>query len=167
MIRVAPALAVALTFALVACNKPEAQGPVSGTTVTAESVAADAETLVATFNAHDAKRAVAFDAQDYVGIFHGGPNTVGPAADLAGMQQELKDPLAKWEIAGGKATVSSSGEIGIYEALYTFTMTDPATGRPSHEHGNWIAIFKRQSDGTMKLWRSIGSDVPGEEAAAK
>ena len=164
MSRAAPSIAVALALALAGCNKPSAQGPAFGTTATAKSVAADAEAVVAAYNAHDAERAVAFDAPDYVGIFHGGPNTVSPAADLAGMKQQLKDPLAKWEIAGGKATVPQSGDIGIYEASYTLTMTNPATGSPINEHGNWIAIFKRQPDGTMKLWRSIGSDVPSKEA---
>ena len=162
MNRAAPTLAVALTLALAGCNKPPSEPA-----ATPGSVAADAKAIVAAYNAHDAERAVAFDAPDYVGIFHGAPNTAGPAADLTGMRQQLKDPLAKWDSAGGTATVSQSGDIGIYEAPYTFTVTNPATGEPVNEPGNWIAIFKRQPDGTMKLWRSIGSDVPRKEAGTK
>jgi hypothetical protein len=30
----------------------------------------------------------------------------------------------------------------------------------TRETGTWIAIFKRQEDGSMKLWRSIASDTP-------
>ena len=39
-------------------------------------------------------------------------------------------------------------------------------GAATRETGNWIAIFKRQADGKLKLWRSIGSDLPAAEAPA-
>ena len=70
-----------------------------------------------------------------------------------------------WQIGEGKVTVSRSGDLGIFEAPYSFTITTPQGG-VSTEAGNWIAIFKRGDDGKLKLWRSIGSDTPQPKPGA-
>ena len=61
-------------------------------------------------------------------------------------------------------TVAKADDLAVFEAPYTFTVTD-AKGVSTRESGNWIAIFKRQKDGTLKLWRSIGSDTPAAKPA--
>jgi ketosteroid isomerase-like protein len=151
-------LAALLVLALAGCNRQP------DTSSVAEQVRKDALALVATYNAQDAHAAAAYDAPDYVGIFHGTPNTNGPAADEAGMKAGMAAAKVHWDIGEPKVTVSRAGDLGIFEAPYTFTITTP-NGAASHENGNWIAIFKRQDDGSMKLWRSIGSDTPPQAAA--
>jgi len=125
---------------------------------TAEVVQA-AQTLVNDYNAGNAAAAAAQDAPDYVGVFHGTPNNVGPAADLAQMKAEMATAKLNWQIGEPKVTIARAGDLGIFEASYTFAVTD-SKGATTRETGNWIAIFKRQQDGTLKLWRSIGSDTP-------
>ena len=131
----------------------------------AAEVRKDALALVSDYNNGNVEAAAARDAPDYVGVFHGAPNTVGPAADLAGMKQQTAAGKAHWDVGEAKVTVSSAGDIGLFEAPYTYTFTDPK-GVTQRESGNWIAIFKRQDDGTMKLWRSIGSDLPAAKPTA-
>ena len=116
--------------------------------------------IVAAYNMRDAAKAASYDASDYVGMFHGSPNVIGRAADEAGMKVQLKDPAANWAIGDGRVTTSTDGSLTIYEAPYVFTFTSPETGKPAKDSGNWIAVFKRQPDGSMKLWRSIGTDTP-------
>ncbi len=128
-------------------------------TAVAEQVRKDALGLVAAYNAQDAAAAAAYDAPDYVGIYHGTPNNVGPAVDLKEMKAAMAVSKLDWQIGQGKVTVARAGDIGIFEAPYTFTVTTPQ-GAATRETGNWIAIFKRQDNGQMKLWRSIGSDLP-------
>lgn len=71
------------------------------------------------------------------------------------MQQAKVD----WQLGASRVTISKAGDIGIFEAPYNFIVTMP--GAPAAvERGTWIAIFKRQDDGRMKLWRSIASDLP-------
>jgi ketosteroid isomerase-like protein len=135
------------------------------TTTVADQVRKDALALVAAYNAQDAAAAAAYDAPDYVGIYHGTPNNVGPAADLKEMKAAMAVSKLDWQIGQGKVTVAKAGDIGIFEAPYTFTVTMPQ-GAITRETGNWIAIFKRQDDGAMKLWRSIGSDTPAAKAGA-
>ena len=125
----------------------------------ADQVRKDALGLVAAYNAQDAAAAAAYDAPDYVGIYHGTPNNVGPAADLKEMKAAMAVSKLDWQIGEGQVTVARAGDIGIFEAPYSFTVTTPQ-GAVMRETGNWIAIFKRQKNGAMKLWRSIGSDLP-------
>jgi ketosteroid isomerase-like protein len=136
----------------------------------ADSAAARAEAreaalgVVAAYNRQDAHAAAAYDAPDYVGVYHGTPNTVGPAADEAGMKAQMAAAKVDWQLGKDQVTVSQSGDLAVFEAPYTFVINIP--GAPeTRESGSWIAIFKRQGDGSLKLWRSIASDHPGAAAA--
>jgi ketosteroid isomerase-like protein len=124
----------------------------------AAEVVQAARTIVSDYNAGNAAAAAAQDAPDFVGIFHGTPNNVGPAADLAEMKAQMAVANLKWQIGEPRVTIAKAGDLALFEAPYTFTVTD-AKGATTRESGNWIAIFKRQKDGTLKLWRSIGSDT--------
>lgn len=113
--------------------------------------------VVAAYNRQDAHSAAAFDAPDYVGVYHGTANTVGPAADEAGMKSQMAQAKVDWQLGKDNVTVSKAGDIGIFEAPYTFVITIP--GAPvTRESGTWTAIFRRQPNGELKLWRSIASD---------
>lgn len=125
----------------------------------ANSVRKEATDIVAAYNSHDAHATAAFDAPDYVGIFHGQPNTAGPAADEAGMKAQMASADLQWTLGESNVTVSKAGDMAVFEAPYTFVVTEPG-GASTREKGTWIAIFKRGTDGKMKLWRSLGSDGP-------
>jgi ketosteroid isomerase-like protein len=127
-------------------------------TATTEQVRKDALGVVAAYNAQDARAAAAYDAPDYVGVYHGTPNTIGPAADEASMKAQMAAAKVDWQLGADKVTVSKAGDLGVFEAPYTFVITMPQG--ITRETGTWIAIFKRQDDGSMKLWRSIASDTP-------
>jgi ketosteroid isomerase-like protein len=119
--------------------------------------------VVAAYNHGDAHAAAAFDAPDYVGVYHGTANTVGPAADEAAMKAEMAQAKVDWQLGTDKVSLSKAGDLGIFEAPYTFVVSIP--GAPTTtERGTWIAIFKRQEDGSMKLWRSVASDGPAAPA---
>lgn len=115
--------------------------------------------VVAAYNRQDAHAAAAYDAPDYVGVYHGTANTAGPAADEASMKTQMEASKVDWQLGKDQVTVSKDGDIGIFEAPYTFVINIPGAAT-TRETGNWIAIFKRQGDGSMKLWRSIASDTP-------
>ena len=146
-------------YALAGCSQQVNTGG------TADQVRAQALGVVAAYNAQDAHKAAAYDAADYVGVYHGTPNTIGPAADEAGMKAQMAAAKVDWQLGPDKVTVSKAGDLGIFEAPYTFVITMP-NAPAATEHGTWIAIFKRQDDGSMKLWRSVASDTPAPRAAA-
>ena len=119
--------------------------------------------IVAAYNAQDPVAAAAYDAPDYVGIEHGQPNTVGRDADIAAMKAQMAVGKVNWQIGTSQVTFARNSDMAVLEAPYTYTVT--AKGHTERETGNWIAIFRRQSDGSMKLWRSIVSDTPAPKAA--
>ena len=146
-----PLLIAAALPALAGC------GGQSDTAAVAAEVRTQALGVVAAYNAQDAHRAAAYDASDYVGVYHGSPNTIGPAADEAGMKAQMAAAKVDWQLGTGKVTVAKAGDLAVFEAPYTFVITIPSAPVAT-ERGTWIAIFKRQ-DGAMKLWRSIASDT--------
>ena len=149
--------AVALSILLCGCSHQS--------TDAAAEVRKAALGVVAAYNAADAHKAASYDAPDYEGIYHGTPNTLGPAADEAGMKTQMAQAKVDWQLGQDTVTASKSGDIGIFEAPYTFVIAIP--GAPTtRETGTWVAIFKRQGDGSMKLWRSIASDAPAGKAPA-
>ena len=125
----------------------------------ADAVKADVSTLVTAFNAHDADKSVSFDAPDYVGMMHGLPNVAGPQGDLALTKQQLADPAAKLEVSGEDVSVAAAGDRAMFQSTYAYTFTDPATKKPKTEHGNWLAGFRKQADGSYKIKWSVVSDT--------
>lgn len=153
------ALAALLLLATAAgCARQHAQADV------AAQIRKNALGLVAAYNAQDASTAAAYDAPDYVGVYHGTPNTIGPAADEAGMKAQMAAAKVEWRLGHDKVTVANAGDLAVFEAPYTFIVTLPQGGR-TNEQGTWIAIFKRQDDGSMKLWRSIASNSSANAVA--
>ena len=146
-------LTVVAVVLIACCTRSAGDPDVAG------QVRKDALGVVAAYNAQDAHAAAAYDAPDYVGVYHGAANTIGPAADEAAMKAQMQSTNVQWQLGEGKVTVAKAGDLAVFEAPYTFLINTPQGGSTA-EHGTWIAIFKRQDDGSMKLWRSIASDGP-------
>ncbi|MEO5937584.1 MAG: nuclear transport factor 2 family protein [Sphingomonas sp.] len=123
--------------------------------------------ISAAYNAHDAVKAASYDAPDYVSMFHGFGTAVGPAADIASMKEQFADPAARFDLNIQSVDVSKAGDVAVVRSLYQYTFTDPKTKKPSSENGNWVAGFKRQADGSLKLAWSIGANTPAAASADK
>ena len=134
--------------------------------VSAEVKAAMAN-VISSFNAHDAEKSVSFDAPDYVGMFHGADNVVGPAQDLALTKMQLGDAAAKVTVSDDKVDVAAAGDMAVWTATYAYDFTDPKTKKPTTEHGNWLLVFKRQADGALKEAYGVVSDTPASAPTAK
>lgn len=123
-------------------------------------------TIVDGYNGKNAEKAVSVDADDYLGMFHGFPNAVGKAADLAITRTQVTDPNVKLRVSNETVDVARSGDLAVYRATYSFTQTDPKTRQPVTETGNWVAGFKPQPDGALKMAWSVVSDTPSATAPA-
>jgi ketosteroid isomerase-like protein len=142
------ALAISVVVAMAAVAGGASAGPASDT------VMADVHQLIAQFNAHDAAGAVSHDAPDFVGMFHGTPNYIGPAGDLAITKAQLADPAAKVVVTDER--VDASGDLAVYRSTYAFTYTDPKTKAVTVEHGNWLLGYRLEPDKTWKvIWSSV------------
>ena len=164
--RLAPvALAVILAASLAACQKPEVAKPTVDTAKITDAVKAGAADLVASLNAHDAEKAVAHDAPQTIGMFHGAPNVNNPAEDLAMTKLQVADPAFHLAVADETVDVAQAGDMAIYKATYTAMLTDLKTKKVVSETGNWVLQFKVQGDGSWKVAMSVVSDTGAPPAA--
>lgn len=156
------AMAIAAPIALSAPARAQTASHAAPVDPAATAVEIEALTKghIAAFNARDAVGATSIDAADYVGFFHGMPNTIGHAADLALTKEQVADPAMKLVIANEHVDVAQAGDMATWRCTYAYTYTDPATKQPRVELGNYIIGFKRQPDGKMKAAWSVVSDTP-------
>jgi ketosteroid isomerase-like protein len=147
-------LAGTLALAAVASAASAAADPAS------DAVVADVHQLIASFNAHDASGAVSHDAPDFVGMFHGTPNYLGPAGDLTITKMQVADPAAKVSVSNESVDASASGDLAVYRSTYAFTFTDAKTKSATTENGNWLLGYRLQADKSWKVIWSIVSDTP-------
>lgn len=153
----------AVTAFLTACSPATSgtnQGAIDHTAI-AEQIKADVRQTVAAFNARDAEAAVRSNAPDFIQMAHGQPNA-DTKANLANTRQQVSDPALNLTIEDEQAVVAEGGDMAFYSNRYTYTFTDPSTDAPRKESGNWVLIYRRQDDGTMKIFREIISDLPPE-----
>ncbi|WP_417610480.1 YybH family protein [Parasphingorhabdus sp.] len=154
---------------LAACGSPSDQtaheaDSAADKTAIANHIKEIAKDVVAAFNAGDAEKAVGFNAPDFIQMFHGQANADN-AANLENARSQLADPAAKLAVSDGKVEVSEDGDMAVYTSSYVYDFTDPLSNEPVTELGNWVMIFRRQADGSMKIYREIISDTPPAKAA--
>ena len=152
-------IAGAVLMALSAPAMAQTVSPVDPTAAAAE-IKALAKDHIAAFNARDAVAATSMQTADYLGIFHGAPNTIGHAADLAITKEQVADPAMNLVIANEHVDVAQAGDMATWRCTYRYTYTDRATKRPRVELGNYIIGFNRQPDGRMRAAWSVVSDTP-------
>jgi ketosteroid isomerase-like protein len=132
----------------------------------AAEVKAAIKTQVDAYAARDAAAAASIAATDMLGMFHGEANVVGKQAVLGQIKAQMADPALKLSVSDETVDVAASGDLAVYRATYHFTYTSPATKGPSTEAGNWVAVFSRQSDGTMKMSKDMVLDMPAPASGA-
>jgi ketosteroid isomerase-like protein len=139
---------------LAACNHSPSAAEIAST------IKANEAQIIAAYNAHNTK-GTEFDAPDGVWMWHGTPNSVGKAADVANTRQLFAaDPKTHWAATDEHVDVSSSGDMAVYRTIYVVSFVDPKTKAEVNERGNYLQGWKRGPDGSWKLTWVIGADLP-------
>lgn len=111
-------------------------------------------------------------ADDAVLITPGAPAAVGKEA-IKGMSKVLVEMETELKFGGTKVDVAKSGDLGYVQGTYTMVTTDPKTKRRMSEKGNYVTVYKKQTDGAWKIIEDINTPdsapvpVPKTKAAAK
>ena len=165
------AMAVIAVASLGACTQPAPAKPAADTGKIADAVKADVTQLMTDYNAHDATKSASHMASDGVSMFHGAPNTVGPAAvEAAEKQGFTADPTLKVTLADQTVDVAASGDMAVFHSTYVATFTDPKTKKAGTDKGNFLAGYKQQADGSWKQEWSVVENtdpLPAPAPAAK
>lgn len=147
-----------LLLAFAAVGAASSTTPASvDTAAIAETIKADVAQLVAGLNAHDPVKTTAYDTPNIVSIECGSPSTVGVEADREGFKMGFaRDPLWRVNLIDETVDVASSGDLAVYRG--TYNEDNGRAGLLMTHKTNFIAEFKRQSDGTWKIvWYSVSN----------
>jgi len=82
-------------------------------------------------------------------------------------KEMLTAPGASISWKATKVEVAKSEDLAYVSGTYQATMTD-ASGKPVNDHGKYVVIFKKQTDGAWKVVADIwNSDLPVAPAEKK
>ena len=112
--------------------------------------------LEAAANTGDVDRVMALFTDDAVVIRPNEPALIGKEARRNHIQQEF-DELEFQEVYEVK-NVDVSGDLAVAHITWSSTITNKSSGKTINPKGNWIRVYKRQSDGAWKCIYSIWSN---------
>jgi uncharacterized protein (TIGR02246 family) len=126
----------------------------------ADEVKAAIAIQVNAYAARDLDAMMGVMAPDYLWISSGQPNVSGDEAVRAGVAAQFADPALALSVSDETVEVAKSGDMAVYHSIYSYTYTDAETQTPTTQTGNWVAVFRRQEDGSMKLARDLIVALP-------
>ena len=147
---------ILLAFASVGTASPKAAVSLD-TAAIAKKIKADVAQLVAGLNAHDVAKTTAYDAPNIISMECGSPSTIGVEADREGFKTGFAhDPAWRVSLIDETVDVASSGDLAVYRG--TYNEDNSRAGVLMTHKTNFIAEFKRQSDGSWKIvWYSVSN----------
>ena len=145
-----------IVLALAGTDSSAAAAQGSKTAIEA-TIKRDVAQLVAGLNAHDAVRTTAYDAPNVISMECGSPSTTGIKADRDGFSTGVaRDPHWHVHLIDETVDVARSGDLAVYRGIYD--EDNGNAGVVMTHKTNFIAEFKRQSDGSMKIvWYSVSN----------
>ncbi len=121
----------------------------------------------ATAGAKDLEKTVAFYSEDAMVL----PPNASAATSKEAIRRVWQDLLASpgltisWKTT--KVEVAKSGDLACLSGTYDLTMND-ASGKPINDHGKYVEVWEKQSDGKWKCGTDIwNSDLPAAPSEKK
>ena len=109
----------------------------------------------------DLDKSVSFCGPDAAILVPNAPAAEGPDAIRKWFQDAFNIPGFKLLWHATESAAAKSGDLGYSRGTYELSYTDPS-GKQISDHGKYITVWKKQSDGSWKVLRDIfNSDVSG------
>ena len=158
------ALAATAFAALAACS----QGPQKAPAVDAAAVEKDLRAIEAQwnkdYNSRDVDAVMGHYAEDAALANPGVQLAAASDSRRAAITQFVSDPNLKISFESDRVQVAKSGDLAYTRGHFTMQGTDPATKQPRTDSGNYLTVWKKQSDGS---WKAVEDFVvPGAPASA-
>ncbi len=117
--------------------------------------------------AKNVDKTVSYYSEDAVVLPPNSPSATTREAIRSAWKEMLTGPGAAISWKATKVEVAKSGDIAYVSGTYEETVND-ASGTPIKDHGKYVEIFKKQTDGTWKAVVDIwNSDLPVPAPAEK
>jgi uncharacterized protein (TIGR02246 family) len=109
----------------------------------------------------DVDRIAAHYTDDGNLIVPNSPMMAGKDAIAKAMKDVLADPNWSLALQPVQVEVSRGGDLGYTRGTYVLTATDPASEKATTEKGRFVAIFRKEADGSWKAVQDINNaDAP-------
>lgn len=122
--------------------------------------------LIAAIEKGDSVTAASFYDPEAMNMPQGMPASTG----RADIQKMFGGFLSTMKVSGMKLEIQdvvADGSLAAETGRYTWTLT-PATGKPMTESGKYVVVWRKQSDGSWKLYRDIfNTDAPAAPPPTK
>jgi uncharacterized protein (TIGR02246 family) len=105
----------------------------------------------------DAGRIAAHFTDDGRVMVPNAPTMIGKDAIARSMKAPLADPNWSLAMQPAEVEVSSGGDLGYTRGTYVLTATDPASRKVAIEKGRFVAIFRKEADGSWKAVQEISN----------
>ncbi len=163
--RLARAIAAAAAMAaLAACSQTATAPPAADTAKDVATLTANSAQFNADYKARAADKLVAGDATDFIGYFPFTAVQNGPQDAKAMAAEFAKDPALAVTITPDRVEVAKSGDLGYSIGHFERTATNAKTHAAETGTGGYVAVYRKQADGT---WKNVAVSVsPGPPAAA-
>ena len=113
----------------------------------------------APWEAGDAAALAEFYTDDAIQMPANQPDVIGKDA----WKESLEAFFDQFTVKGNSEEVLEAevvGDLAFVRGAYTLTVTPKAGGKPTQYIGRWVHIFKRQPNGSWKIYRAIGNYLP-------
>ena len=147
------------TLLLVACAPVEQQDTEAADVAAIRAVLADFDALA---NAGDAAGIAELYAEDAIQMPPDAASRVGRGAILASMEETLGANTL--QLTSVVDEIEVAGDLACVLITWDESIMPNAGGDTEQMHGNWLVIFKRQADGSWKMWRDMWSVFAPPEA---
>ena len=147
-------LSTAVIFEATAFAAGPASTPPDENAAIASTIKADVAQFIAGLNAHDVRRATAFDAADIVSMECGRPSSTTLTEEQTGLGQAFAhNPDWHVRLIDETVDVAKAGDMAIYRS--TYYQDSSRSGQPITQAVSFVAGFRRQDDGSWKVAWSI------------
>ena len=72
------------------------------------------------------------------------------------IKDDIADPNLKITVSNEKTEVASLGDMAYRRGSFKITMTNPQTKRAEQSEGTYLAVFRKQADGSWKIAEDFG-----------
>jgi len=115
-----------------------------------------AEEMLSAFETKDSAKVNTYYAPGAVIATPGRPAAKDARALTKAIKDDLADPNLKITVSHEKTEVSRSGDMGYRRGSFKITTTNPQTKQAEQSEGTYLAVFRKQADGSWKIAEDFG-----------
>ena len=121
-----------------------------------DAVTRTAQEILPALEAKDSAKVASYYAPDAVLATPGRPAVRGVEAVSKAIRKDMADPSFKLSVSDGKTDVAASGDLAYRRGSFKITTTNPQTKKAEQSEGTYLAVFRKQADGSWKIAEDFG-----------